>query len=235
MRPISSAALSCLVFTVGIGMIPRAALAQIAPASAPPAAANQNAPTTSQGVAGELKPGWKVYVVRLIPPAAGMTPGPNGYKLGAPEFSFVQPADQANVYERAMKAPLQGKAYGIVLKGLLNVPESGTYPIVTTVPAGPDVVCQEKIAINGEPVLSTKHGHWLQREAFIHEVSAKLEAGQTPIEIFLGCAYERTGDGNSIPLLSKVQLRITMKSPSGDLLEPLRAEQIVHSNAIRYE
>lgn len=225
-----------IVPLAGFLLMPSATIAQIA--SPPPATsggrviATATTPATSPG---DFRPGWKVYVVQLIRPCPNCNPGPQGYRLGAPELSFVHPADRPDIYARAYQTSLPGSAYGVVLKGFLNLAEAGKHHLVTTLPKGPDVACQQTVILNGETVTATKHGHQLFYHAMVEQASAELPAGQTPIEIRLACAHEGTGRPTTLELASKILFRIQLKTPSADVLEPLRADQIVHSPSLRYE
>jgi hypothetical protein len=228
--------LRTIIPVTGLLLTQAGAKAQIAQPQATPFSGTTVATMTSPaGASSDFRPGWKVYVVQLIRPCPNCNAGQQGYRLGAPELSYVHPADKLDIYARAYQAQLPGSAYGVVLKGFLNLAESGKHHIVTTLPKGPDVVCQQTVIVNGESVIATKHGHQLFHQPMIEQASADLPAGQTPIEIRLACAHEGTGRPTTREIGSKIQFRVQLKTPSADVLEPLRADQIVHSAATRFE
>ena len=173
-----------------------AARAQVAPAPGP-----TTAPATPT-----FKAGWIVQVVSF-----------KGGVMGEVPFAtYIAPAAQEDLFAPLSKLGVVGNEAGLILRGLVNAPETGRYGILLTL-ASParGSFCRYSLSIDGIELVTGRDNLTQARST---DRPLDLTAGRHPAELRLACS-------NGLPQI-RVSLRV--KLPSADVLAAPSSDFIIH-------
>ena len=180
---------------LALTVIPLPAIGQVAP----PSAVGTPAPS--------FKPGWVAQGVSFN----------NGVIGDVPLASAVIGAAQDDAFA-VMAKQTSGKAGGVVLKGMINAAETGTYGFVLDIQdGGQSGFCNYALSIDGKPAMAYRNP---EPKPAVADKAVELTAGRHPIEIAVGC---------SRPSVSKVRVALRVKLPSGDAAVTPSADFIIHA------
>lgn len=182
---------------LSLSTVPAVAPAQVAPAPAP-AAAVSNVPS--------FKPGWIAQGVSYKGSVIGEVPLASVVVGASQDDAFAVLAKQTGV-----------KANGLILKGVINAAETGTYGVVLDIQDGGQYgYCSYTLSIDGKSALVAKDA----REPLVADKAIELPAGRHPVEISVGCNNHN---------VSNVHVALKVKLPSADAIAAPRADFIIHA------
>jgi len=186
------------------------AVSQIAPSNGQPQARDT--------AATAMKSGW----VATISPVTFTNSGP--VISDVPMASVILSPKQKDAYSYVGKRKLPQGFYAVTLTGMFNASEAGKYGFSLQFDNLMQASCSYSLKIDGEQVLSRDYQPFVAFAPHA-ERSVTLSAAMHPAELQFMCAAT---NGINYLNYTKLAVSLLMKAPSGDVVEPMPDDFVVH-------